>query len=46
VIAEDPEVAEFKGMPGAVVASGVVDFVLPLDEIAPIIRQLVEDSRL
>jgi two-component system chemotaxis response regulator CheB len=46
VIAQDPELAEFKGMPGAVVAAGVVDFVLPLDEIAPVIRQLVEDSRL
>jgi two-component system, chemotaxis family, protein-glutamate methylesterase/glutaminase len=46
VIAEDPELAEFKGMPGAVVASGVVDFILPLGEIAPVIRQLVEDSRL
>jgi chemotaxis response regulator CheB len=33
-------------MPGAVVASGVVGFVLPLDEIAPVIRQLIEDSRL
>jgi two-component system, chemotaxis family, protein-glutamate methylesterase/glutaminase len=46
VIAEDPEHAEFKGMPGAVVAAGVVDFVLPLGEIAPAIRQLIEDGRL
>jgi two-component system, chemotaxis family, protein-glutamate methylesterase/glutaminase len=45
VIAEDPEVAEFKGMPGAVVALGIVDFVLPLDEIAPVILRLVKDSR-
>ncbi len=42
VIAEDPETAEFKGMPEAVVASGVVDFILPLDEIAAVIRSLVE----
>src|SRR5215469_747602 len=42
VIAEDPEQAEFRGMPEAVVASGVVDFVLPLDEIAAVIRGLVE----
>ena len=35
VIAEDPELAEFKGMPEAAVASGAVDFMLPLDEIAP-----------
>jgi two-component system, chemotaxis family, protein-glutamate methylesterase/glutaminase len=42
VIAEDPELAEFKGMPEAAVASGVVDFMLPLDEIATVIRGLVE----
>ena len=42
VIAEDPELAEFKGMPQAVVASGAVDFILPLDEIAAVIRGLVE----
>jgi two-component system, chemotaxis family, protein-glutamate methylesterase/glutaminase len=42
VIAEDPEQAEFKGMPEAVVASGAVDFILPLDEIAPVICGLVE----
>lgn len=42
VIAEDPEQAEFRGMPEAVVASGVVDFILPLDEIAAVIRGLVE----
>lgn len=45
VIAEDPELAEFKGMPGAVVAAGVVDFILPLEEIPLVIRRLVEDSR-
>jgi two-component system chemotaxis response regulator CheB len=45
VIAEDPEHAEFKGMPGAVVAAGVVDFVLPLEGIAPAIRQLVADGQ-
>jgi len=33
VIVEDPEHAEFKGMPESVVASGSVDFVLPLGEI-------------
>lgn len=42
VIAEDPELAEFRGMPDAAVASGAVDFVLPLDEIATVIRGLVE----
>jgi two-component system, chemotaxis family, protein-glutamate methylesterase/glutaminase len=42
VIAEDPALAEFKGMPEAVVAAGAVDFVLPLDEIATVICGLVE----
>ena len=42
VIAEDPELAEFRGMPDAVVAAGAVDFILPLDEIATVIRGLVE----
>jgi two-component system chemotaxis response regulator CheB len=41
VIAEDPETAEFKGMPEAVIASGAVDFILPLDEIAAVVRGLV-----
>lgn len=45
VIAEDPQLAEFKGMPEAVVATGAVDFVLPLDEIAPVILGLVEPER-
>jgi len=42
VIAEDPALAEFKGMPEAVVAAGAVDFILPLDEIATVICGLVE----
>jgi two-component system chemotaxis response regulator CheB len=41
VIVEDPETAEFKGMPRAAVDSGSVDFILPLDEIAPIVSRLV-----
>jgi two-component system chemotaxis response regulator CheB len=44
VIAEDPELAEFRGMPDAVVNAGTVDFVLPLDEIASVIRGLVQAS--
>jgi two-component system chemotaxis response regulator CheB len=44
VIAEDPESAEFKSMPEAAVATGAVDFILPLDEIAQVIRGLVETS--
>jgi two-component system chemotaxis response regulator CheB len=42
IIAEDPALAELKGMPEAVVAAGAVDFVLPLDEIATVICRLVE----
>jgi two-component system chemotaxis response regulator CheB len=45
VIAQDPETAEFKGMPEAAVATGAVDFVLPLDEIVTVIRGLVEARR-
>lgn len=42
VIVEDPESAEFRGMPEAAVATGSVDFVLPLAEVAPVIRGLVQ----
>ncbi|MVU78777.1 chemotaxis protein CheB [Nocardia sp. ET3-3] len=42
VLVQDPEEAEFKGMPQAAVRTGAVDFVLPLDEIADVIRSLVE----
>lgn len=42
VIVQDPETAEFKGMPSAVLDMGVVDYVLPLNEIAGVIRGLVE----
>ncbi|MEV6558035.1 chemotaxis protein CheB [Nocardia sp. NPDC051756] len=44
VVAQDPEEAEFKGMPGAAVATGDVDLVVPLDEIAGVIRGLVVES--
>jgi two-component system chemotaxis response regulator CheB len=37
VIVQDPEQAEFNGMPRAALATGVVDFVLDLDEIGPVI---------
>ncbi|MEV0790296.1 chemotaxis protein CheB [Kribbella sp. NPDC050459] len=42
VIVEDPESAEFRGMPDAAVGTGSVDFVLPLDEIAGVIVALVD----
>jgi two-component system chemotaxis response regulator CheB len=45
VLVEDPELAEFKGMPVAVVAAGAADFVLPLDEIAAVICGLVAANR-
>ena len=45
VIVEDPASAEFKGMPEAAVATGSVDFVLPLGEIAGVICGLVGARR-
>lgn len=42
VIVEDPDSAEFKGMPNAAVGTGTADFVLLLDEISAIITGLVE----
>ncbi|MFJ8956894.1 MULTISPECIES: chemotaxis protein CheB [unclassified Streptomyces] len=45
VIAQDPETAEFTGMPEAAVGTGAADFVLPLEEIAAAIRGLVEIKR-
>ncbi|MFJ8913384.1 chemotaxis protein CheB [Amycolatopsis sp. NPDC102389] len=45
VIAEDPETAEFEGMPQAVTKSVSVDLVLPLDEIAGALVGLVEGTR-
>ncbi|MEU6115449.1 chemotaxis protein CheB [Streptomyces sp. NPDC047117] len=45
VICEDPGTAEFSGMPEAAVGTGAVDFVLPLEEIATVVRGLVEVKR-
>jgi two-component system chemotaxis response regulator CheB len=45
VIVQDPETAAFSGMPEAAVATGSADFVLPLSEIAPVVRGLVEAKR-
>lgn len=41
VIAEDPETAEFAGMPNAAVGTGLVDMVLPLREIPTAINDLL-----
>lgn len=45
VIAQDPASAQFRGMPEAAVATGSVDFVLPLGEIAELIRGLVGNDK-
>ncbi|MCX4832973.1 MULTISPECIES: chemotaxis protein CheB [unclassified Streptomyces] len=45
VIAQDPETAEFRGMPEAAVGTGAADFVLPLEEISAAIRGLVDIKR-
>jgi two-component system, chemotaxis family, protein-glutamate methylesterase/glutaminase len=42
VLVEDPELAQFKGMPEAAIQSGAADYILPLDEIASVICGLVE----
>ena len=40
VIVQDAKNAEFTGMPEAAQATGIVDFVLPLDDIAPALAKL------
>lgn len=41
VIVQDPATAEFAGMPQNAAATGVADFVLPLEEIGPALVRLV-----
>jgi two-component system chemotaxis response regulator CheB len=41
VIVQDQQTSEYYGMPGAAVQTGAVDFVLPLEEIAPALQTLV-----
>lgn len=41
VIVQDEKTAEFFGMPGAAIQTGGVDFILPLDEVAPALVTLV-----
>ncbi|MGW2227272.1 chemotaxis protein CheB [Streptomyces formicae] len=45
VIVQAPASAEYPGMPQAALDTGVVDFVLPLEEIAAVVRGLVEAKR-
>jgi two-component system, chemotaxis family, protein-glutamate methylesterase/glutaminase len=46
VIAQDPESADFGGMPQAAIAAGGVDLVLPLEEIGRALVELIERGRL
>ncbi|MEV6753236.1 chemotaxis protein CheB [Streptomyces sp. NPDC051214] len=45
VLVEDPKTAQFTGMPTAAVESGAADQVLRLEEIAAVLRGLVESKR-
>ena len=40
VIAQDPATALHAGMPRAAIATGAVDYVLPLEEIGPMLVRL------
>lgn len=44
VIAQDEATSEFFGMPSAAIRAGVVDFVLPLDEIPAALQTLLGDE--
>jgi two-component system chemotaxis response regulator CheB len=44
-IAQDPEGAERPEMPAAAIATGAVQRVLPLEEIAPLLVELTSDQR-
>jgi two-component system chemotaxis response regulator CheB len=41
VIVQDEKTSQFFGMPEAAQQTGLVDFILPLPEIAPALRTLV-----
>jgi two-component system chemotaxis response regulator CheB len=44
VIVQDPPSSEFRGMPDAALETGLVDFVLPLPQIAPALVTLVHSG--
>jgi two-component system, chemotaxis family, protein-glutamate methylesterase/glutaminase len=44
VLVQDRESAAFFGMPGAAIATGVVDGILPLEEIAPTLVRLAQST--
>jgi two-component system chemotaxis response regulator CheB len=43
VIAQDEATAQFFGMPRSAIESGMVDYVLPLDQIAAALIALTEE---
>lgn len=43
-IAQDEETSEFFGMPQAAIATGAVDFILPLQDIAHAIETLIREG--
>lgn len=45
VIVEDPATAEFHGMPKSAIRTGQVDHVRPAQDIAPLIRHLLQPAR-
>ncbi|MBO1335698.1 chemotaxis protein CheB [Streptomyces sp. VRA16 Mangrove soil] len=45
VLVQDPETADFQGMPRAAIRTGLVDFVLPLAALGPAISRLVQEDR-
>jgi two-component system, chemotaxis family, protein-glutamate methylesterase/glutaminase len=45
VIAQDERTSEAFGMPGAAIKTGAVDYVLPLEEIAPTLVRLVNERQ-
>lgn len=44
VVVQDPETSKSSGMPGAAVATGIVDAVLPLGEIGVFIQELTDGA--
>jgi two-component system chemotaxis response regulator CheB len=45
-IAQDPETAKYPFMPRSAIATGMVDFILPIDDIAPAIVTLIKKGHL
>ncbi len=43
-IAQDPETAEVNVMPLSAIATGCIDYIIPLEEIPPFINSLLEDN--